>query len=168
MNQAEPSWHAEIDGLPSYPLRAPCRWCGETSRGRGPKLNGGQAVIYCAACRRSVYNAPKTETGNAVRSIKSRPDLKAGQRQRILERDQFRCQLCGRTPADHSIILHVGHVLSVKEGREQGATDADLFADCNLFACCEECNLDTGADSMPPIMWLRLIRAELSRNGGDK
>ena len=154
---------AAIDALPDYTMRAPCRWCGEASRGKGPRLVSGQAAIHCAVCRRVAYNAPKAETGAPVRSISSRPDLKPGQRQRILDRDQARCQICGRTPAEHGVILHVGHILSVKEGREQGASDGELFADCNLFACCEECNIDTGALSMPPIMWLRLIRAQLAR-----
>lgn len=171
MNRPAPSWHAEIDALPDYLLRSPCRFCGEPSRGRGPKSTKGQDVVYCASCRRAVYNAPRAETGKPQRSVNSRPDLKPGQRQRILERDNNTCQKCGRTPARHGVVLHVAHVLSVKEGREvccpncgyHLATDEDLYLDRNLFACCEECNLDTGSNSLAPVEWLRLIYANLER-----
>ena len=53
---------------------------------------------------------------------------------RVLQRDHFKCQSCGRSPAtDENCKLHVDHVLPWSNG---GTTD-----EANLQALCERCNL---------------------------
>lgn len=93
------------------------------------------------------------EIGNADRRIaprptrrkhRSRPKRKAGRtrrgalrpsdRFRILQRDRFRCQYCGRAAPD--VDLHVDHVVPVARG---GGND-----DENLVTACQECNLGKG------------------------
>lgn len=154
-------FETEIDALPSYTMRAPCRWCGEPWRGKGPRQVSGQAVIHCANCRRSVYNAPKVETGAPVRNIRSRPDLRPGQRERILERDGGECFLCHRRDG----ILHVAHALSVKDAQEAGWSEDEYMDDANLYASCEECNLGLKSKSMEARIFLRLIQLRLRRAG---
>ena len=53
---------------------------------------------------------------------------------RILERDGFRCQYCGRSPKDdNSVVLHIDHIFPVSKG----GTDKES----NLITSCKECNL---------------------------
>jgi 5-methylcytosine-specific restriction endonuclease McrA len=119
----------------SYTMREPCRFCGEATAGFLTPA-GGQNVIRCAECGRAVYNAPKWETGEAVRSLATRPDIKVSTRTRILERDGGTCVACHRD----DVPLDVGHLLSVVDGRALGATDAELWHDDNLASMCESCN----------------------------
>lgn len=147
-------------------MRAPCRWClsndGMTATDGTMQSVNGQDVVRCARCGRHCYNAPRSETGKPQRHVRSRPDLKLGQRERILTRDGNRCLLCGIGP-DHGAILHVSHAMSVEDGRRLGVEDEVLFDDDNLFASCEECNLSMGAESVPARIFLRLIHARLKR-----
>ncbi len=60
-------------------------------------------------------------------------------RLRVLTRDQFRCVLCGRTPAiNPGAVLHVDHVVPFSDG---GPT-----SESNLRTLCEQCNWGKGAD----------------------
>lgn len=158
MHRFSPPWHTEIDALPEYPMREPCKWCGEPERGR-VRESGGQTVILCAECRKAVYNAPKRETGKPQRNVKSRPDLKQGQRERILERDGGECRWCHR----RDVILHVSHALSVKDALEIGIPEEVYMDDANLYAACEECNLGIGSRSMEARIFLALIQNRLRR-----
>ena len=139
-------------------MRNPCRVCGWTEGKRDDR--NGQACIFCVSCGSFAYNAPKSETGESQRSLRTRPDIKPSQRARILERDGNRCHSCGKDSSQ--VILNIGHVLSVDDGRIIGATDEELFDDENLFTVCEECNSGQGARSLPPRFALRLIRARRS------
>lgn len=56
-----------------------------------------------------------------------------GKRFEILKRDDYRCQLCGRTAAGHLVVLHVDHRHPVSKG---GTDD-----DANLWTLCSDCNL---------------------------
>jgi 5-methylcytosine-specific restriction endonuclease McrA len=150
------SEEATIDALPGYTLRAPCSSCGELSRGRGPRAVNGQAVVYCATCRRFAYNAPKSETGTPQRRLRSREDLRVGQRERILERDNATCLSCGRRPPE--VILHVAHMISVADCIALGGFGSDDYNDdSNLYTACEECNLRQGRRSLPPSHMIRMI-----------
>lgn len=62
-------------------------------------------------------------------------NIRASQRQRILRRDNFTCQLCGaRGPAvGGSAILHVDHIKPFSKG--------GLTVDDNLWTLCSDCNL---------------------------
>lgn len=57
-------------------------------------------------------------------------------RYRILRRDGFVCQICGRGQAD-GVVLHVDHIKPVSKG---GKTEPD-----NLRTLCDQCNLGKGA-----------------------
>jgi hypothetical protein len=134
-----------------YQMRAPCRVCKGTT-GRIETKNG-QDCVLCGGCDRFQYNAPKTETGRAPRTVTTvHNGIKPGQRARVLERDNGRCVLCGG-----KIDLHVGHLLSVNEGLKQGLTDQQINDDENLAAMCAECNL--GYSERP--VSLRLLIAVL-------
>lgn len=60
-----------------------------------------------------------------------RKDVSPGVRFKVLERDSFTCQYCGRSAPD--VVLHVDHVVPVSKG---GSNDPS-----NLVTACETCNL---------------------------
>ena len=64
-----------------------------------------------------------------------REKLTAGLRYDILKRDNYRCQICGRTQAD-GIKLHVDHIIPIAKG---GKTVPE-----NLQTLCQDCNLGKG------------------------
>lgn len=135
-----------------YQMRAPCTSCGH-SVGRVSTVNG-QDTVRCELCGTFQYNAPRAETGREKRSVtRNREPLKPGKRARILERDGYRCQLCGSREN-----LHVGHVMSVKEGLTYGLTQEELDDDENLMAMCDECNLGQGDTPMAPRLYRVLLQ----------
>jgi 5-methylcytosine-specific restriction endonuclease McrA len=142
-----------------FAMRAPCRDCGHAT-GVVHEVNG-QDTVRCAQCGRYQYNAPRTETGRRVRSINERPDIKPKRRARILARDNFTCVGCHRSDRP----LHIGHLLSVKQGRELGAADELLYSDENLAAMCEECNLGFGETSFPPRLLYHALMIRVRATG---
>lgn len=61
-----------------------------------------------------------------------------GLRYAVLNRDRFRCVLCGRSPATHTAVtLHVDHIIAWSRG---GKTVLE-----NLRCLCGDCNLGKGA-----------------------
>jgi hypothetical protein len=60
-------------------------------------------------------------------------------RYKVFKRDDFRCQICGRSQAD-GIKLHVDHRVSVADG---GDDEMD-----NFQTLCSECNLGKSSDSI--------------------
>lgn len=134
-----------------FSLRAPCAKCACTAGTIQAK--GQQDTVWCDNCGAWQYNAPRSETGKPVRHVKTRGGFKPAQRARILLLDGGRCVICQTTEAP----LHVGHLLSVERGREQGLTDADLNDDENLAAMCEACNLGLGSTPVPIRIWARIL-----------
>lgn len=66
-----------------------------------------------------------------------RRDIRLGQRFRVLNRDKFKCVLCGNCPAlDPACQLHVDHILPFSRG---GKT-----TDENLRSLCALCNIGRG------------------------
>lgn len=60
-------------------------------------------------------------------------------RLRVLTRDQFRCVLCGRTPAlNPGAVLHIDHIVPFSGG--------GLTSEANLRTLCERCNWGKGAE----------------------
>jgi hypothetical protein len=146
-------FEAEIDALPDFKLRAPCR-CGST-RGKGPRDVSGQAMIYCAECRRHAYNAPKHETGRGVRKVLNREAIDSFTRARILEAAGSACSDCGKRAPE--VILHIAHMISVADCKDLGGDSDDYNDEYNLFVACEECNLAYGGRSIAPLHMARLI-----------
>lgn len=58
----------------------------------------------------------------------------------VMQRDQFRCVLCGAT-VDSGAKLHVDHIIPVSKG---GKTEMN-----NLRTLCDRCNLGKGASYNP-------------------
>ena len=58
---------------------------------------------------------------------------------KILKRDNYKCNLCGRT-ASSNVVLHVDHKIPIANG---GRT-----VESNLWVLCEECNLGKGTRSL--------------------
>jgi hypothetical protein len=80
-----------------------------------------------------LYGAPSLEPADEPR--KRRP-LSPKVRFEVLDRANYRCNACGRSPAD-GVKLHVDHIVPVSKG---GDDDIE-----NLQCLCEECNLGKGA-----------------------
>jgi hypothetical protein len=144
------------DLLNNHLLRTPCPCGGVTGF---VQTRNGQDCVFCGSCGSFRYNAPKSETGRETRSMRTRPDIPATQRTRILDRDLRRCVICHT--ADRP--LDLGHLVSVAEGREHGLTDAELFSDDNLAAMCAPCNSGYGAVSVNPRIFVALVRAAYQR-----
>lgn len=122
---------------------------------------GAQDTVRCTVCDAYLYNAPRVETGREVRSVSTvHNGIKPKQRSRVIERATGRCELCGARGD-----LHVGHLLSVKAGLEQGLTETELNDDSNLAAMCEECNLGIGKNPVPLRLVIALVMAR-TRNQG--
>lgn len=128
----------------------------------------GQDTVRCAGCNRFCYCAPKTETGREVRSLSSTHNgIKPKQRARIIARDGWRCQMCGKAATDDPGGLHVGHILSVKDAHDLAEdperpvvlTDREINHDENLVAMCGECNLGQGDETMPLRVRAAILRA---------
>jgi 5-methylcytosine-specific restriction endonuclease McrA len=148
-----------------HPLRQPCKNCGGNYG--TIKTAGGQDVVRCAICEAYQYNAPKVETGRAVRSVSTtHENIKPGQRSRILLRATGHCELCGKGPSDEHP-LTVGHLLSVREGMEMGMKEFELNNDENLAAMCSECNLGIGSETVPLRLCFAIIRAR-AKNRTEK
>lgn len=143
--------------------REPCRRCNTVEAVLVTK--GNQTTVRCAVCFVFLYNAPKTETGQKVRNVKTlRRSIRPKQQARILNRDRGRCVLCG---SKHD--LTIAHLLSLEDGVALGASDQHLYADANLAAMCEACNLGLrhGPRSVTPRTYLvilfLLVQAEIDR-----
>lgn len=142
-----------------YRMREACKDCG-TFDGFIRKSGPGNSV-RCSICWKVVYIAPKSETGEAPRSLNSRPDLPGGARDFVLTRANHRCELCGRGAPD--VILQVAHALSIADCKALSVPEEEWHHDSNLLAACEECNSDMGARSLEPRQMARLLLARLRR-----
>lgn len=141
----------------NFEMRKPCPSCRSTS-GYIVERNG-QDTVRCKSCNRHCYNAPRTETGRAVRTLDTiHRSLKPHDRVRILERDGFSCMLCRATDRT----LHVGHLISVEAGVLYGLSDAEINDDENLVAMCEVCNLGYGACPIPLRVAVAIVRSRIA------
>jgi 5-methylcytosine-specific restriction endonuclease McrA len=77
-----------------------------------------------------------------------RAKMSASLRYSILKRDHFKCVLCGRTPEEDGVKLHVDHIIPISKG---GKTEYD-----NLRTLCQDCNLGK-SDTMPSIIDGKLV-----------
>jgi 5-methylcytosine-specific restriction endonuclease McrA len=65
-----------------------------------------------------------------------RKSISKSKRFRILNRDKFRCQCCGRNPKEDGVKLEIDHILPVSKG---GKNDYN-----NLQTLCRDCNRGKG------------------------
>ena len=139
-----------------HQLRAPCVDCGSTNGTIETKSN--QDVVRCE-CGRHAYNAPRTETGREVRSLRSRPNVKPSVRARIIEQYGLECAFCHRRDRP----LQVDHFIPLALAEAVGAEPGELDGDWNLVALCDECN--SGKSNHPPTIrtWLLVMRCERMR-----
>ena len=81
------------------------------------------------------------EDSNEPKLDKSRT-IPLGIRLKVLDRDNFRCMFCGRSPAtDLGVKLHIDHIVPLAKG---GNNDM-----CNLQILCEKCNKKKLANEWP-------------------
>ena len=74
------------------------------------------------------YKKAEKENINNIRD----PSLRL--RYKILKRDNFKCCICGRNPAnDPTIELHIDHIIPYSKGGET--------IESNLRTLCSDCNL---------------------------
>lgn len=141
-------------------LKDPCKHCGHLT-GR-IETRGGQDMAICLGCGRFTgWNVPKTVTGREIRSLRTRPDIKPGQRARILDRDSARCIICGRGTADCH--LDIGHIVSVEDAKRLEWPDHVTYDDENLAAMCASCNSGYSSVSINPRIFAALVMARIQR-----
>ena len=92
-------------------------------------------------------SAGKPYTGNSYtgKSYRQKKDryISTTLRYLVLNRDRFRCALCGRSPlTDPSVELHLDHIIPFSKG---GTTTSE-----NLQTLCRECNMGKGSMPNPP------------------
>jgi 5-methylcytosine-specific restriction endonuclease McrA len=139
-------------------MRSPCNSCGSSSG--SIQTRNGQDCVYCNECEKYQYNAPKTETGRAQRTVQTtHKSIKPRVRSQVIERSNGRCERCGKHALESETGLHVGHVLSVDEGHRQGLKDDVINSMENLIAECDECNLGHGKGVLPVRLLLALLTA---------
>jgi hypothetical protein len=93
--------------------------------------NSEESADAYAGEKDSPLKAPKRES-------RGPRDIPLALRYYVLKRDDFRCVVCGASPAiTRGVVLHVDHVHPWSKG---GATVAD-----NLRSTCQACNLGKGA-----------------------
>jgi hypothetical protein len=96
----------------------------------------GEAVSVRPFEDPSLVVVDEQSTRRAVQ-VARRRDPSAGLRLKVLQRDGFRCVLCGRSPAiERGVVLHLDHVTPFADG---GETTFD-----NLRTLCQTCNLGRG------------------------
>lgn len=77
-----------------------------------------------------------TSTRSETPKTNGRRKLSPRRRLAILQRDAFRCQLCGRGAEADGVALHVDHQQPISKG--------GLDTDENLWTLCADCNLGKG------------------------
>jgi hypothetical protein len=141
-------------------MRAPCAKCGGVD-GRVTE-RGAQDVVRCANCDKFQYNAPRTETGKAIRSVTTvHNGVKPRDRAIAIMRANCKCETCGKSAFSPSAELHVGHMVSVKCGMEMGLSDSEINDEENLIAMCSECNLGLGDEPIPVRLLFNVLVARI-------
>jgi 5-methylcytosine-specific restriction endonuclease McrA len=120
----------------------------------------------CLRCEKRQHDKvwlSKVEAGVEKRSLQTTHEsIRPKTRSRIFDRAGARCEICGAS----SVLLTVGHFLSVAEGQSAGLSDDEINSDDNLFCCCEECNAGQGAKPVSIKILVAIIRGRLNRDKG--
>lgn len=139
-----------------YPLRSPCPYCGCTEG--TISVRGGQDCMFCASCEHWLYNAPRSETGRAVRALR-RTSLTPSKRARVLARHHNACVSCGAHPP--TVELVVGHLVPRTEAIARGLPEHLADHDLNLAPMCPECNAGIGRSPIAIGLMYRLLLIHL-------
>lgn len=138
-----------------FKMRKPCAKCGSEEGELRP--SGHQDCVFCV-CGAFQYNAPRVETGRAVRTVKTVHEAISGKlRARIIERANRHCELCGAHGQE--VVPHVGHIVSVENGVRGGLTDQEINSEENLCAACAECNLGQSKATIPLHLAIAIVMA---------
>jgi hypothetical protein len=99
----------------------------------------GESLEVGAASPAASRSACPTPGEFAPPPIEKRRNPPDRLRLRVLDRDGYRCVLCGRSPATEvGVVLHLDHIMPVADG---GLTTYE-----NLRTLCQQCNLGRGRD----------------------
>lgn len=76
-------------------------------------------------------------------------------RHRVMERHDYKCVICGARRSSNTT-LHMGHCISVADGRTRNIDPELLNIDENYVPMCAACNSEQGARSLTPDEYLAL------------
>ena len=125
----------------------------------------GQYVARCKEHGRYIKTVPPAHLGFEKRKLAT-TNFKPSERYDIFNRDNHRCQLCGKSSITDGVILHIGHILSKKQYEDLKGMYVGLdihdFVDhpSNLMTLCEECNSGQSKQSLPPLQMLLLYLSQ--------
>jgi HNH endonuclease len=100
--------------------------------------------LFCPDCYQRAGESFEKDLNREPETAPVRPTrepIPAQLRFRVLSRDHFRCQYCGRSQAEGAV-LHLDHVVPFSKG---GPTTED-----NLITACMDCNLGKSAQAVIP------------------
>ena len=103
------------------------------------------ALRACLDCGRPTHHASR-RCSNCSLPGRPRGNKVTATRERILNRDGWRCQDCGRQLSTIPYRPDSAHVAHRTPHVEHGA-----YTDTNLFASCQACNLATGNKPRPEV-----------------
>lgn len=161
------------DDLTPFITQKPCNdgLCGAPAGSKGYiKRVGLQDVVYCAGAdgTREIHyarrNAPRSETGNPTENLRTRPGIAPSKRSRILQRDNYRCLMCGATPQETG--LDIGHLISRDAGLAIGMSDYELDDDENLGTLCSPCNSGQGHEPVTLRFTMNVLRVRMKYEKG--
>ena len=95
---------------------------------------------FCSSECKSIFDIEKHKVGEFV----------------ILNRDNFTCIYCGRSPAEDAIKLHIDHVIPLSKGGKSNAS--------NLVTSCQDCNLEKGNKIINSEKILEVIKSRNKKN----
>jgi hypothetical protein len=136
-------------------MRAECRFGCGTTEGVVREVNG-QDVVRCARRGKAQYNAPRVETGRAVRTLATRPTITPSQRSRVFEAHDHRCIVCGKGASD-GVRLDLAHLISREDAAAHGFLDELIDSEWNLAPMCAECNSGQGRRTFPIALVYRTL-----------
>lgn len=114
----------------------------------------------CPKCGKYIKFVSRASLGlDPVTVTTNRDGIKPKKRARILDRASNRCEFCGKAATDAE--LHVGHLVSVKDGTAHGLTFDQINDDENLAAMCAECNLGLGRSTVSLRFAISLLMARI-------
>ena len=105
-----------------------------------PHAAAAPSRIVPSTRRRDLRVAPSSTQPSS--SIARREPIPAQLRFKVLQRDAFRCQYCGRTAREDGVVLHADHVVPVVAGGETN--------EGNLLTACAACNLGKATRAVLP------------------